>query len=315
MDLQPKPLISFVVVAYKQEDYIEEAVLSALSQTYQPLEIIISDDNSPDNTFGEIERIVSEYTGPHNIVLNRNIANIGLIPHVNKVFEMAKGELIIVNAGDDISRKERTNNVYSAWIKSEKKARTIVSSVQRIDHNSDHVGKPIIRNKSYISELNLDNFIYRYPGLDGASCAYDRRIFDKFGPLRYTSIEDRTLAYRSIMDGNIVYIPTVDVMYREGGITQKNTFEWASRYHGDVFYQLFHDLDVVRDSLDSNRYLQLKKYALSYSIWANHGMLYYLSDKKTADKVRYLWFLIKNPLIPSLSINIRRVFKIMLGKL
>ena len=67
-----KPLISYCLITYNQEKYIKEAVLSALSQTYHPLEIIISDDCSTDNTFDIVRETINNYLGGHNIILNLN---------------------------------------------------------------------------------------------------------------------------------------------------------------------------------------------------------------------------------------------------
>ena len=70
-----KPLITFALFAYNQERFIREAVEGAFSQTYSPLEIILSDDCSPDRTFEIMKEMAAEYTGPHTIVLNRNEKN------------------------------------------------------------------------------------------------------------------------------------------------------------------------------------------------------------------------------------------------
>ena len=40
------PLVTFALFAYNQERYVREAVEGAFAQTYQPLEIILSDDCS-----------------------------------------------------------------------------------------------------------------------------------------------------------------------------------------------------------------------------------------------------------------------------
>ena len=45
------PLATLVVLFYKHERFVEDTVAGALSQTYPNLEIIFSDDNSPDGTF------------------------------------------------------------------------------------------------------------------------------------------------------------------------------------------------------------------------------------------------------------------------
>jgi glycosyltransferase involved in cell wall biosynthesis len=44
------PRVSIIIPTYNQSKYIVRAIESALSQDYPNLEIIISDDNSPDET-------------------------------------------------------------------------------------------------------------------------------------------------------------------------------------------------------------------------------------------------------------------------
>src|ERR1017187_4006697 len=110
-----RPVVSFVLLAYKQEQFIREAVEGALAQTYSPLEIILSDDCSPDRTFEIMQEMAAAYRGPHKIILNRNPKNLGIGAHVNRGMELAKGEWIVVAAGDDISLPERTARLAEKW--------------------------------------------------------------------------------------------------------------------------------------------------------------------------------------------------------
>ena len=103
-----KPLVTFAVIAYNQERFIREAVEGAFAQTYSPLEIILSDDGSSDKTFDVMQALVAKYDGPHHVMLNRNSKNLGLAGHVNHIMERATGDIIVLAAGDDISRPERT---------------------------------------------------------------------------------------------------------------------------------------------------------------------------------------------------------------
>ena len=73
-----RPLVSFLLFSYKQEAFIEAAMRAALAQTYEPLEIIVSDDCSPDGTFDIIKQIAAEYKGPHHLRINRNEKNRGM---------------------------------------------------------------------------------------------------------------------------------------------------------------------------------------------------------------------------------------------
>ena len=45
-----KPLVSIIIPCYKQAEYLAAAVDSALAQTYSPIEVIVVNDDSPDDT-------------------------------------------------------------------------------------------------------------------------------------------------------------------------------------------------------------------------------------------------------------------------
>ena len=67
-----KPLISFILITYNQEDFVRDALDGAFNQTYSPLEIIIADDGSKDNTVKVIEDAIANYKGPHKVILHHN---------------------------------------------------------------------------------------------------------------------------------------------------------------------------------------------------------------------------------------------------
>ncbi|HWG41389.1 MAG TPA: glycosyltransferase [Gemmataceae bacterium] len=48
--MNEKPLVSIVIPCYKQAEYLPAAIDSALAQTYAPVEIIVVNDGSPDDT-------------------------------------------------------------------------------------------------------------------------------------------------------------------------------------------------------------------------------------------------------------------------
>lgn len=104
------PLVSFVLLTYNQQEFVQEAVRSALLQTYQPLEIVISDDASTDRTFENARAVIDEYKGPHSVIGCVNSRNMGTNAHLNVAVRKAKGEFIVVAAGDDVSLPGRVEN-------------------------------------------------------------------------------------------------------------------------------------------------------------------------------------------------------------
>ena len=102
------PLFSFVITSYKNHEYIYEALDSVFSQDYPRIQLIISDDGSPN--YGEhidgIKQFV-EANKKSNIIdvrYNRMDPNVGTVKHLNAVFSMARGEYIKdLGAGDTLN--------------------------------------------------------------------------------------------------------------------------------------------------------------------------------------------------------------------
>lgn len=112
MSKQPKnPLLTFAILAYNQEEFINDAIDGAFSQSYQPLEIILSDDCSRDRTFDIIRKRANEYSGPHRIIFRKNKENTGLVNHIAAILEESSSDYIIVAAGDDISKPDRAEKI------------------------------------------------------------------------------------------------------------------------------------------------------------------------------------------------------------
>ena len=101
--LVPNPLVSIVIPVYNRELYIEDAIRSAISQTYQNIEIIIVDNCSTDSTWD----ILNEWEKKDNrIKIFQNDSNIGPVLNWNECFRHASGEYIKILWSDDwISHK------------------------------------------------------------------------------------------------------------------------------------------------------------------------------------------------------------------
>jgi len=102
VEIQP-PLVSIIVVTYNSSQFVLETLESAKAQTYQNIELIVTDDCSKDNTV-EICRnwIVENKNRFVRTELNTFEKNTGISSNCNRGFHAAKGEWVKPIAGDDI---------------------------------------------------------------------------------------------------------------------------------------------------------------------------------------------------------------------
>lgn len=94
--MKSNPLISIVIPAYNASKYIADAVQSVLDQDYRPIEVIVVDDGSTDNTREVVEPISSEE------VFYYYKENGGASSARNYGIERANGEYIRFVDADDI---------------------------------------------------------------------------------------------------------------------------------------------------------------------------------------------------------------------
>jgi glycosyltransferase involved in cell wall biosynthesis len=204
-------------MTYNQAEYVREAIAGALAQTYEPLEIVISDDASTDGTVDVIKQALADYSGPHKIVANFNPKNLGIGAHVNKIFELATGELLVFAAGDDISLPARAQRIVDCWIAHDRRPDAIYCSAQRIDANGANIGhyRPKVSEARREPEYIISYVHTRGALLLGACAAYSRRLLDLFGPLDSTlEIEDTPLTVRASLAGGVEYVDADLVKYR-----------------------------------------------------------------------------------------------------
>ena len=92
------PLVTIAIPTYNRADgYLKQALESALNQTYSNIEIIISDNCSPDNT----ETVVKGFSDPR-IRYFRQTENIGANNNFNFCIEQARGIYFLLLQDDDM---------------------------------------------------------------------------------------------------------------------------------------------------------------------------------------------------------------------
>lgn len=99
-----KPLVSVIVSCYNHEKYIEECILSVLSQDYKNIELLVVDDGSSDASVDVINRLKGKYDFYFLAQENK-----GLTRTLNETIAKSKGEYIVPLRSDDVMLPHRVS--------------------------------------------------------------------------------------------------------------------------------------------------------------------------------------------------------------
>jgi len=129
-----QPLISVCIPTFNGEKYLKEALESVKNQTYKNIEVIISDDESKDNTL----EIVNEFKETVNFPVHiySHIPN-GIGANWNNSIEKSNGEYIKFLFQDDILKPNCIEVMYNYLINNE--LEVVISKRDIIDSNSKKV--------------------------------------------------------------------------------------------------------------------------------------------------------------------------------
>lgn len=95
-------LVSVIVLAYRSAETIIETLDSIKNQTYPNIELIVTDDCSPDNTVQVVQGWIAENEGTLTAIkLVTSEKNTGLPANINRGLKVAQGAYYKGIAGDD----------------------------------------------------------------------------------------------------------------------------------------------------------------------------------------------------------------------
>ena len=225
--METQPLVSVPVITYNSSKYVLETLESIKAQTYQNIELIISDDCSTDNTV-EICREWIEQNKSRFIrtVLLEAPINTGISANCNRAEAVCQGEWVKPIAGDDILMPECiekcTNyvNNHPDTVYLFGKVSTFGSDANRckkIEENFDY---------SFFSlsiEQQLHHLIYNCNCIPASTAFYNVQIVKSlqiFNDERIPLLEDWPKWINLLKAGvRFVFVDATFVKYRVGGIS------------------------------------------------------------------------------------------------
>lgn len=162
------PLVSVAVITFNSSKYILEALESIYTQTYQNIELIISDDCSTDDTVDICENWVKEHKERFvRIEIIEANNNTGLPANCNRGLSKATGVWIKYVAGDDILLPKCINSNIN-YIENQDSA-NVVHSVSRA-YNEKFSEESYIASTPRNTEINNERTAYEQFNILKLSC-------------------------------------------------------------------------------------------------------------------------------------------------
>jgi glycosyltransferase involved in cell wall biosynthesis len=179
-----KPLVTIGIPVFNGEEFVEDAVRSAMGQTFRDLEIVISDNASTDSTADILERLAAE---DPRIRIFRNATNLGAAPNYNRCFEEGRGTFFKWLAHDD--------RMKPSFVKAAVDALTDNPRAVLVNATTEYIDEKGVCFSSYDSELRRasgDDAVERF----AAMVIRSHSCVDFFG-----------LARRDRMEGSLLHGP------------------------------------------------------------------------------------------------------------
>ena len=131
-----QPLVSIVIITYNSSAYVLETLESAKAQTWKNVELIVTDDCSPDNTVeickDWIEKNKERFIRTELITVP---VNSGISLNCNRGIKASAGEWIKIIAGDDILKDNCIEDLLNFAVENPE-AEFIISDLEEIDNQS-----------------------------------------------------------------------------------------------------------------------------------------------------------------------------------
>ncbi len=212
------PLVSVVIPVYNGENYLKEAIDSALAQTYAPIEVLVVNDGSTDRTeeialsYGDRIRYFSKENGGVSTALNMGIAHMC-------------GEYFSWLSHDDLYKPNKIELEIAAL--SGDLTRIAYSDYAVIDKDGATIATMDIAKKYPNADLTFGLFPILRQVLNGCSLLIYRSHFTRVGMFdeRLRVTQDYDLWFKMFRGVELVYVNEPLVMMREHGAQVTHNYE------------------------------------------------------------------------------------------
>ena len=204
-----QPLVSIIITAYNEEQYISDAMASMLAQTYRNIEVIVVDDGSTDATY----KILKQYRAiDKRVKIIRAPKNVGPSMASNMAMKIARGTYIARMDADDTAVRERIEKQVAYLIK-----HPDVIMVGSMCYLTDEHGAIIEQKRYPLAHQGIYNSLFSFNPMLHQSCLINRKLLPRgvyFYPHEGVLAHDLELVFDLAQYGKLANMDDAFIFYR-----------------------------------------------------------------------------------------------------
>lgn len=219
--------VSVALCTHNGELYLEEQLRSILEQTLLPIEVIVSDDASTDDTLEIVHRMWHGLpdSAPRLVVL-ANATALGVTSNFEQAVSACTGDFIALSDQDDVWVAERLETIIAKF-ESRPQLSLVFSDAQLVAESGESLGTSLFEALE-ISAADLDAIrsgdafatLLRRNLVTGATAVFRRSLLQDAAPFDPAWVHDEWLAIIAAAMGEIDWLPARLIDYRQHGTNQ-----------------------------------------------------------------------------------------------
>jgi hypothetical protein len=245
-----EPLVSIIVNNYNYGQFLRAAIDSALSQVEWPVEVIVVDDGSTDQS----REVIRSYGNRVTAILKDNG---GQASALNAGYACSRGELVIFLDSDDMLFPKTARHVVDAY-RDRPHVSKIMYRMETIDAAGRRTGVRKPAQHLPLLSGNLERYCLAFPfdmtWMPTSGNAFTRRVLRQIFPIPEVSfpiLADFYLSHLTPLFGPVVFLDAIGAGYRVHG---HNCYELA-----DPIVDLKHVRQTIIYAFNTE--IQIEKYA------------------------------------------------------
>jgi glycosyltransferase involved in cell wall biosynthesis len=232
-NFEKEQLVSIAIATYNGEQYLYQQLQSILEQTYKPIEIIISDDDSTDSSIKIIQKFQETYP---NIHFYKNEKGKGIKKNFENALHYCTGKFIALCDQDDFWMPDKIK-----WMVAGIGPHSLIyHNSLLVDENGQSLHKTIADKMNCYSGDNPEVFLL-HNCVSGHATLFRRELLAIALPFPEARYHDWWLAFIAASNDGVIYLPQTLVHYRQHKASKTDILKIKATYKHQKEFTIYQE--------------------------------------------------------------------------